>query len=254
MAKWNIITLVLVMLVIAAVGYVLLSGEYITPDKNVVVNEIEEPVELLAPGEVRDRAVDAYSSVGSYRFSMDSTVKVDESTRVLKRNGSVDLQSKKMQVMEVDGDLTRVTYLVDNVIYMSSTSGEWMKRPVPAGQDAIEHPTEMITNVDVGLIGEEKVDGVNCYVLNVSLDVVKALHLDILNLSEDKLKDVLDSIESVTLTEWISKDDYLIRKSRLKEVEVSGRWTETTTIFYDYNKPLGIELPKEALNAKEIET
>ncbi|MCK4492309.1 MAG: hypothetical protein KAU03_06770 [Candidatus Altiarchaeales archaeon] len=250
MSKGNLITLILCIFMVGA-GYVILSGEYITPGQG-----------ALSAEQVRDRVVDASDSVSSYRFRMDLIWKrkTEGDALEVESNGSVDLQSKRMHILEDDGNRIQEIYLINDTLY-TSMFGEWMKEVVPGGQHIVVYPngqyviryqTEMIKNADVELTGEEKVDGVDCYVLSVSPDMVKALSLDALGLREDEVRDVLNGIESVTLTDWVSKDDCLIRKSRMKVVEVDGRWTDTTTVFYEYNKHPDIELPGGAVNATEM--
>ncbi len=250
MSKKNLITLILCIFIVGA-GYVILSGKYITPKQG-----------ALSAEQVRDRAVDASDSVSSYRFRMDLIWKrkTEGDALEVKSNGSVDLQSKRMYILEDDGNRIQEIYLINDTRY-TFMFGEWMKEVVSGGQHIVVYPngqyvigyqTEMMKNTGVKLTGEEKVGGVDCYVLSVSPDMVEALNLDTLGLREDEVEDVLNGIESVTLTEWVSKDSYLIRKSRMKVVEVDGRWTDTTTVFYEYNKPLDIEPPGEAVNATEM--
>jgi hypothetical protein len=130
--------------------------------------------------------------------------------------------------------------------------------------------------VTVTSLGTEVVGGVECYVLEVKPDLNALIEwaktqqanpgagMDGLDISQ---MDLAEMVKTYSIKEWITKDGYLLKKADMEMVmEISGQdfmatatgaGITTLTLrasmnFYDYNKPLTISVPPEALEAEEI--
>ena len=181
-------------------------------------------------------------------------------------------------------NMTMEMYLVDQWMYTATdlfgTGKQWIKTPVTETdwetQNQLQQQAEFLRSaVKVTSLGTEVVGGVECYVLEVKPDLAALMEwaktqqvspgagMDGFDI--DKV-DLADMIKTYSMKEWITKDGYLLKKVEMEMVmEVSGQdFMATATIagkttmtlkasmnFYDYNKPVTISVPPEALAAQE---
>ncbi len=252
-----------------------------------------------------DKAVTAMGEVKTYQFDMDTTMEMacteDEKAieMSISSNGSgvVDDVNQKMKMdmtmsmtlpeeagMPGSMEMEQEMYFIENMIYMKMSGGQippevsqWMKMPMPEGtwdtQNQIEMNKELLESAEVKQLGDEKVNGVNCYVLEVKPDMDKLWEV----MSQQKsLGGILEGIEvspkdvikEMNLKYWIAKDTSLPAKVSGGMVTVmnsedlnlpaeEGEFEVTMNTDYDvsyssYGESVSIELPPEAKEAIEI--
>ncbi len=125
---------------------------------------------------------------------------------------------------------------------------------------------------NVNSLGTEVVDGTTCYVLSITPDAQSLLQwlsqqgsLDSQGLDLDKLN-ILNAVKKLSVKEWIAKDTFLIRKVDIElAFEITpgdvgapagefDKMTMDMTLamrLFDYNVPVAITLPPDALSARE---
>jgi outer membrane lipoprotein-sorting protein len=247
--------------------------------------------------EIVDGATQALDNVTSYQFEL--TMNIDatgesegeafEGTVVTEYDGAVDLENRRMKIAasmattmtgEEDTNTATETYFVDDMMYMmgetSDTGITWMKTAIPAGywerMDQIESQVEILGTSQVKVVGSEKVGGVDCYVLEVTLDLEKLWQLFMQQmgmtggLMPDTSPELLEEMfQGYSAKQWIAKDTYFIMKVEIEmDMEVTPELTGSseegkaamdvtiTMLAYDYNQPLSIELPPGAEDAIEM--
>jgi len=137
------------------------------------------------------------------------------------------------------------------------------------GQEEIELLT---TATKVKYLGSEVVNGTDCYVVEITPSIEtlgnlmsQQLQFLAIPLEQFNLPDIL---KEMSAKEWIAKDSYLLMRAEVyMAIEIRTEDVEGATeadfekitmdtnmglIFYDYNQPVSIELPPEALEAEEV--
>lgn len=164
-------------------------------------------------------------------------------------------------------------YAVDNYTYtMMSLPGQnpkWTKQEIPAGfwdnLTAIESQTDPLDIATVNLIREEKVGNTDCYLLEVVPDFDKLQQKLAEEANMQQLPNLKDIISDFSLNVWVAKDTFFISKVQMdmtllltSEVLGTSAGGDEMTLNmtmdlqpHDYNQPVSIELPPEALNATE---
>jgi hypothetical protein len=143
-------------------------------------------------------------------------------------------------------------------------------------QSQFEQQVELLrTATEVTFHGSEKVNGTDCYVVEIVPDM--ATLFDILSASKQQMPSMgtidmealgmADWVKEMTVKVWIAKDSYLQIKSAIHMVmevtaadlggseDDSGKMTADANIVmicYGYNEDVLIELPAEAQQAVEI--
>jgi hypothetical protein len=204
--------------------------------------------------------------------------------------GVVDNKDREIQIamnmnMDIPGQGTQTVatelYAVGGWIYMKisipSMGDQWMKtaftEEIWGLQNQFAQQLALLeTAQEVSLVGRETVRGIDCYVVEVKPNT-EALgnliaqqaggapgDLDLELLLQTGLKDT-------SIKEWIAVDNNLLMKSTLAlgmEVNASDLGAEEGSFdkltmdinmdfeAYDYNQPVTVELPQEALNAQEV--
>jgi hypothetical protein len=172
-------------------------------------------------------------------------------------------------------------YSTDGWMYMKATApgaaDQWTRSKLTpemwARQSQLAGMTDFL-KAPLGLefVGSENIGGVDCYVLNVNPDINSLAGwmagqmpsgqtgIDVSNLNLSKI------LQSFTVKEWIAKDTYLLSKQQiglkldlasLQPTSPGGSGPmnmdmNATLTYYDYGKPVTIQLPPQALNAKEL--
>ena len=206
--------------------------------------------------------------------------------------GSMDLADMEMQMSinadmafpGSDGDMhvEQDMYYTGGWLYMRmSLPGEgdqWGKQQISEDVWMSDNPLDqqlafLETAFEVTNLGTEKVDGVNCYIIKVTPDMDALSNwlqsqqqntgLDIGSMDLSKI------LKSYSVKEWISKDAYLPIKVDINaSLEITpqdmGETPESANMdkmtmnvgeqvkYYDYGKPVTIQLPPEAQNAEEM--
>jgi hypothetical protein len=201
-------------------------------------------------------------------------------------SGAIDSANREMQIImnmdiDVPGERSKSmpmeSYLVDGWMHIKVTveekGAQWMKMELPDemwdNQNQLEGQVELLRTADeVNFFGNEDVNGKSCYVVEIvpSTETINQM------MSQIQLPDIegadmskinfADMIKELSFKQWIAEDGYLIMKSATYTVmellpdnvgadeEEFQKITVNQTsemVFYDYNEPVVIELPAEAL-------
>ncbi len=204
-------------------------------------------------------------------------------------SGFMDMVNEAMQMtmemeMDIPGegyeDIDAEIYVVEGWMYTGANilgDEYWMKmaltEPMWQQQDQVKPYVELLaTAIDIKDKGTEIVNGVECYVFEVEPDMdalTELLGEETSGLLPADLSDLDmgEIYQELTVKEWLAKDSYLLRKVEIKlvmemspsdvgvtsdEFDKMTMEIEMTMRFYDYNQPVSIELPPEALDAEEM--
>lgn len=248
--------------------------------------------------EIVDGVIESMDEIKTYQFememTMDSTGEVGgealDQDVTMENTGTLDLENEQMMsdtIVSSPGEQTmRIeTYVVDGMMYAKPEApGEepiWIKNEIPAmvrerikGGSGLENYQELLKTAGVEVIDSEKVNGVDCHVLELTPDMAE-LYRTATNpiggigpsgvlppVPEEYLQDLFSSY---SVKQWIAKDTYFLMKA---EVDVAMESTPEimdyvgeegeifinitlTFLAYNYNEPVSIELPPEAEEAVE---
>jgi hypothetical protein len=255
----------------------------------------------LSAQEITTNAVSACPEIDTFRMDMNITADIEviggnepgRFTMLENLTGSVNLPSTEMQMtgnvnIDIPGagkqDISMGMYIVNGWMYMRiglPQGGEqWMKMKLNnelwTAQNQLSQQIEFLkTAIEVTLLGSEKVDSVDCYVLQIKPNM-EALTKWVLSQQQQQSGiggidlsklDLAKLFKTISIKEWIAKDTYPPVKAAMdvvlemlpEDVGATAEDFEKMTMdikgqvkYYDYNKPVTIELPQEALNAQEI--
>ena len=187
---------------------------------------------------------------------------------------------------EGETELAFEMYIIDDMSFiMTERPGEgpmWQKEEfseteweeITAVLGFAERQVELLQAADISVIGSEKIKGVDCYVLQLTPDLEQLwktaieeadpLDMGVPAIAEEVLR---EAFASFSVKQWVTKDTYFLTKS---EIDISMEMTPevmdalggegimagmmtmniaVSFLFYDYNQPVSIELPPEALEA-----
>lgn len=259
--------------------------------------EIEEEVELPTAQEIVDGAIESFDKIKTYQFDMIMTMDMAgevegealEQTVTMDNSGTLDLENVQMKAdLSIDTNMVAPEegemgmsvemYIIDGMMYAKPEApGEestWMKEEVPAeawemlsGISRLEKYKDLLETAQVEVIGSEKVEGVDCYVLKLTPEMAQLwqtamgqggiAELDLPPAPEELLEDVFHSF---SVKQWIAKDTYFLMKTEIdmamestpelmehlgEEVEMSIN-IALSFLAYNYNQPVTIVLPSEA--------
>jgi len=189
--------------------------------------------------------------------------------------------------LETVTDMDTKQYLVDGVVYVKTKipgeSAYWIKQELPeeywADVDELAGELNTLQYADVQLSGSEVFNGTECYLLDVKpsfqamWDIISEItgigELTGLDLSNPLMGAVLGQIfEEYYIKMWVAKDTFLFAGSEVQAIitmdseklgvpSSEGAFTlnmdvNISATYYDYNKPVVIELPEEAANAVDV--
>jgi hypothetical protein len=204
--------------------------------------------------------------------------------------GAMDIADEEMQMtlnmtMGISGQatqkMTEEIYIAGAWIYVKvSITGQddqWMKMQLTEEmwqqQNQIEQQIEFLkTAIKVNYLGSEAVSGTNCYVFEIvpSMETLGSLlsqqasgttGIDFSQLNLAKL------IKTMSVKEWIARDSYLLMKAQvdivmeMRPADVGATSSDFNKMtmdmnvgvsLHDYNQPVSVTLPPEALNAQEV--
>jgi len=255
------------------------------------------PSKEFTDQEIAANSISATAKMNSFKFDIDSsmsfTLPTEGTTTTMSMKqtatSAVNISEKQMDiamnmVMEIPNqgtqNVTAEIYLVDGWMYMKANvpgvGDQWTKMKLTdelwAMQSKFSSMTDFLKS-PVGLesTGSEKINGIDCYVLNVVPDIASLTSwmesqiqsgqtgIDLNGLDMSKI------LQNFTVKEWIAKDSFLVVKQQIGiKLDMSSLDSgnsiganqmkmemNVTLTFYDYGKPVIIQLPPEALNAKE---
>jgi outer membrane lipoprotein-sorting protein len=240
-------------------------------------------VDGMTGPEIMEKAIAAESDFETCRFLMEMVMIMEGMEMTMDASGAMDYPDEKMRIdmdmdVEVDMDMgmgttvkgtttmTAEMYAIDDWVYMTmDMSGMgmdidfgWMKvqdtGDIWEEEDITGQQQELLEEyVSVTLLGSEKVNGADCYKLNVIPDM--AAFLDWAQTQSEDLEN-LGTIDDFSLIVWIDKDTYFPVKS---EIYLKGAVMEMAVemtmsmLLWDFNKAVYISLPAEAENAMELD-
>lgn len=186
-------------------------------------------------------------------------------------------------------DMGMEIYIVGEWVYEKMSIPElgelWVKMGLTPEMWEMQKQTEqqmelLETAMKIELVGSESVGGVDCYIFEITPDMGKLLGylsetLGMQGLSPEEMEalgwlfgDLFEDLfKELSIREWIAKDSSLFVKAEVHMVmEVSPEDVGATAedfekltmdmdmgmAAHDYNEPVSIELPPEALDALEI--
>ncbi len=261
--------------------------------------------ELPPAQEIIDGAIQAMGDMRTCQMDMDMSLEMTgeaEGEAVdaivgIDASGALDIENRQMQMDmtmnavvtgEDDVDMNMEMYLVENTFYIMTDvpvmGPTWMKLEMPEEMpeeywepaDLMELQTEFLEAVEVEVTGREKVDGIDCYVLEATADFeqlwqlimqqVEATGMEMDDIPEEfeGLPDEISPSYSVKI--WIAKDTYFLTKAEIDlaieltseamgALDAEGEMAidmVLTLLAYDHNQPVSIELPPEAEDAVEM--
>ena len=209
---------------------------------------------------------------------------------VVDGTGVMDMANEEMQMtmnMTVDipgigeQEMAAEVYIVGGWLYtkvdIPEIGEQWMKMAVTEEmwqqQGQIEPLLEFLrTAVEIDYLGSETVSGTECYLFEIvpsmeALGELLSQETSGMGIMDFSQFDLADLYKELSVKEWIAKDSYLLMKVEIGMVlEMSASDVGATAddfdkmtmdikiveSFYDYNEPVSIELPPEALDAEEI--
>ena len=255
-------------------------------DKELTQEDIEQLVNdvLVANAEVETVKFDMNTTT---KMEMIGGPQPEGATMVGEGTGAINSAKKEMQIiMDMDINVPgkekqsqpMEAYLVDGWMHIKVSveekGAQWMKMQLPDemwdSQSQVSQQIELLkTAKEVNFLGSEDVNGTDCYIveivpgteaLNKMLSQIQMPDIEGADLSQFNFADM---IEEMSFKQWIAEDGYLIMKSETHVVmeinpEDVGASVEefqkitadqsAVMVFYDYNEPVSIELPAEALD------
>lgn len=215
--------------------------------------------------------------------SLEGTVEGEhgEMQMTINQTGAIDIPDREMQAeismttdTRVDGQQQEMTipirmYFLGDTGYIGAPPGpgepeEWIKGAVSQElwepQELLSQQIELIRGAEVKLLKTESVKGIPCYVAEISPDMdalFEVIRWQLRTTGDFGL--TKDSISGYSAKGWYAKDTFFPMRSHV-EYDVSievGSDTVTGSykidmLFYDYNKPVSIQLPSEAQNAQDV--
>lgn len=230
---------------------------------------------------------DAISDVKYYKFKTNlsvSTVGIVNGSYVnmtifIGGGGEANLVKKKMYMpfrvnisgvsggRQIQASNDMVMYVIGDILYMNS-GGQWFKQKIPEpdliwnNQTHVAQQKRLIEDAELELIREEDVGGVSSRLFKVKPSPTKLLEYiaqsgggNVPDLMEKNMDDLAEMVKDINILMWISKDGSLPLKS-LVNIKTGGEnmTTELTVdvVLYDYDKPVDVTLPGDALKAAYV--
>lgn len=240
---------------------------------------------------IRDKTIEALDKVESYKFDVNTYMKTSgfmdgELKSTIMRTatyGETDLKNKRMHstmtmsatdLNNTNSSVRIEMYLIDDVMYMlmnvPGAPENWVKQNLDSSvkvwemQNQVEQQIEVMSGAEVRLLGEDSLNGVDCYVIEVKPDLRNLLayvlkkqepESKMAAIEDERMDELMRRIEYMQIKEWVSKDEYLPMKSVVEmRTNVENVTTEMTITIntYDFNRQLDLALPEAAANANEI--
>ena len=270
-----------------------------------VVRSVEVVIDTQS---IVEKALDASQEVKTCTFNMtmkiNTRIESADSSKVMriKLDGvfDVDNVAKKMKAViyitmeELGVELKQAVmelYVLGDKQYTKSDEpgapSYWQVEELSSGtwesMHYWEHHVDLLQKSEIELLGTEKVNGIDCYAMQLSPDMAEFLKMMLAEqqlgqqFSEEEI-DILTTLLSsffvafmdISAKEWIDKDTYLPRKTEMiMDIHISPDefmklgliilagyeftlGTNINLVVESYNEPLSIVLPPEAQEAKPV--
>jgi hypothetical protein len=207
----------------------------------------------------------------------DGTTVIDIANRAMQStmNMTVDIPEQGTQ------EVATAMYVVDEWLYaMTKYTGQdtqWQKMALTdelwqQQESYLEQQMDFLKSAaEINYLGSEVVNGTDCYIFEVvpgteALSDLMSQQLQSLGIDPSQLNPA-DLFKEISVKEWVAKDTYFVMKTEVgalleihpedvgateDDFEKLTIDTNTALSFYDYNQPVEIILPPEALNAEEV--
>jgi outer membrane lipoprotein-sorting protein len=245
--------------------------------------------------EIIDGVIESFDNIKTYQFDMGMTMHATgeaegeslEHTVMMDNSGTLDLENLQMKLDLSAGsgdEMMRLeSYIIDGMMYAKpEVSGEesmWMKQEAPvevwegmSASSGIENYRELLRTAQVEVIGSEKVENVDCYVLKLNPEMAELYQtamdpvggIGTAGMLPPVPEELLQKMfSSFSVKQWIAKDTYFLTKVEIDMTiestpelmnylgEEGERILDIDIDFqaYNYNQPVTIELPPEAEEA-----
>jgi len=211
----------------------------------------------------------------------DATVGIDSTGTVDNINRRIWMEIELAVLMilpeEEEIEIGMEMYIIGNDSYMlieaENETSPWLKERMPVGSwdetAKLNTDIAILEEAEVTLIGSEKIRGIDCYVLEISPSEEKLFDTvyqetfiigeQISILTEELIREL---IKNTSVKQWVQKDTSFLAKTEIAmEGEVppgimgdgaEGTLTVSitmTSLIFNYNKSVNIELPTEAEEA-----
>jgi len=195
-------------------------------------------------------------------------------------NGVIDMAAQEMQLDMTTSMNMRATtqteetsivkeYILGDMAYVGLVSQvaptEWVRGDVSEdfweSQDYVSSQIALVRGGEAVISGTANVKGINCYVAEISPDMDEILEYMSSQLEQEDLSVELteDSISNYIMKGWYATDTFFPMKSHQEfDMKVDIEGNEVTyhfiidTLFYDWNKPVSIELPPDVEEAEYV--
>lgn len=217
--------------------------------------------------DVLNKSFFAMEKIETYSFAVKSSMLVigDESLgggteqADLSWGGDVDGRNRKMHVTAevVSGNSTSSSeqYIIGGKQYVKIPMFGWIMNET--GEEFWDEKTYSklqpnSSGMNPVLVGEEAINGVDCYVLDLNMSSLEAFEAV---MQQSGSAEGIREIKAARMREWIAKDSFLLMRSETK-ADIVGTGMEayinTTIDFSGYDKAMSIQLPAEAEKALDI--
>jgi hypothetical protein len=257
---------------------------------------------LPSAEEIVAAILESQERIETYQMDMDMeatiTVEVEDETIEMHvfadYDGSIDVQNTEMEmVMDInmamanmgEMEMAESIYIVDDTMYIGLDmpafmgGSTWMKtqlsEEILTEMCPVESLIALIETAEITVLDSEKVNGVDCYVVEVVPDadqlweyVSQQLQFmgDELEMPDSMGELIRKMYDNVSVIYYIAKDTHFLIKSAMDMTitltandlgfpEEEGSMTmviATEMLAFDYNQPVSIELPQEAEDAIEV--
>lgn len=203
----------------------------------------------------------------------------DQANKKMKAQAEADISVTGEQPMAFTAEAE--VYVVDNYTYMQASvmgmQQEWTKQALPAdfwqALASDNFQTALLTSVEAQYLKEEKVGGVNCYVLDLTPDISQLQQMlqqmasggASTQEADSEIPNLESFVKSMSFKVWIAKDTSFLTQVKialnlsitpeaLGEPANGENLTVTLNLTMNasnFDKSVSIQLPDEAKNADE---
>jgi hypothetical protein len=220
------------------------------------------------------------SSPGTVSLSLrgDGQADIDANTMLMDMDMSLE---SDIEGMEFSEEMSAEIYMLTDWMYakvnIPGEGDQWGKTPVTEDMkeaynlNIVDQQLEPLESMgEISFVKYESVDGSPCYVLDVipDLDAMKE-YLDTQELTAGQDWDMLleDMFNELSYTVWVDTDTNLLKKISMvldmdltaeqfgadeSEFDSMNLHMDLQMTLGDYNEPVDIDLPDEALDAEEM--
>lgn len=238
----------------------------------------------IANEDIAKEILEASNNIKSYKFDMTNKVDMDISifgkqqsaSMLLAIKSDVDKENKNifmdMGVTAQGQSGKQLAYVLKDTMYVKSPQGSWIKQRFSEEmwqtQSQYDFALELLNDSKVELLEEETIEGKQNYVIKITPNLNKLLKKSFSTLSSSGTQaqspEGINSskiIKDFFIKIWVQKDTFYISKfNYVISLDSSNEKGEGFKInmniesrMYDYNKPIKIELPEEAKNARDMD-